>query len=366
MNLETQKSTFKPARKKGFFILVSVWVILLFTTFYTLVTPTTIKQETLENLIQDKTIFSYSVDSKPSTLYPEGGLISPPPKVVIGSITNSIDLSVDKIIVSNEPIQVEGTYKVILKVIAEEIWEKEFNLVEEQEFKTEGINLELINETFKVDPQAIQDFIEQTEKEVKVSGKYSVQVIPVVEGFITYRDNVYALDKEGSVLFNYQSYLFSLQNETLEFDNVSEVMNTIEHLRNFQLFGIQLEWVTLRLALLIITPLLFIPIMLLYRTIKPLGLRQWITTKRDRKKHIDNKYKSHIIQLTEKPDMENMKPLHVPTIDDLIRLADEKELSVFTYKEKKDQSIYFILDGNFTYLFKSSLATSHSSEMEEL
>lgn len=309
--------------------------------------PGQIEQVYYENAIRHKTSYEYKVDVMPSSLYPSGGVITPEGKVFT-KITKGIRVNPSSLIIADKPVSVKGSYSIILKLAAEDYWEKDFAILKSNTpFELNGTDNAFLEAEVYIPVDDLLSFIEKLEEELGVApSQYLLKVQPIVEGIITASDDAIPIDPIPEMTFSLNRRELVLMGEK-EFEKEIPVKKMGVSAADFNALGVAVPLAAARITFSLIS--LFI---LIYLSIP---IMNGIKHRRDGMPEsavIDRRYRKRLIHLKDKVDLTVEHILSVDDFDSLIRIADEKELPVLRYEDADSNKIYYVIDGQCVYSYK--------------
>ncbi|RSK26426.1 hypothetical protein EJF36_05895 [Bacillus sp. HMF5848] len=336
-----------PIKKWALFVIIPILIVSCFVTIKAFMTPTEVTETILENVIKEETNFAYEAEVKRSLLYPEGGTIDPG-EHIIKNITKSIPVSINSQVFAEEPVEVAGNYQLNMSITAEGLWKKDFTLEEPVAFNKSSNEVNIINKTYNVDVEKIVSFIEAVEKEIKIGvGSYIIEIKPILDGKIIYKDQTYELNKESVLKFDYSKEQFSLIKDTeLEFYNEYAVENTKNIVNELVIFNITLPISGTRIVGLILT-LLCVAAMIVVMKDKIAN-----AVKTPEQEKIDKKHKSRIVEIHPSTDLNQFQRIALTAFKQVIQIADDKELPVHKQITSVGETQYFVIDNNLLYFYK--------------
>jgi hypothetical protein len=322
--------------------IVLLWICTTYLAFNAFKMEATLSSNVIENSIQQKTTFSFKIDAKPSTLFPSGGLIDPE-SFIFTKLIKSFKVHINSSIISDKAINVSGTKKVSLQLVADQFWKRDYTLAPEAKFDLNGLSNEIFNNDYNVDIASLLDFIQKVEIETGTrSDKYLFKIKPEVIGKIQYEDNELPIDVMPEI---------SLQPITNQIqiigDKESSKSNKIERTnlitQKFKIFGLSFS---LNLARYLFSFLSLVFLILSIYIFKKLTLKTKDISENDSiyKKHIDR-----IIPLKEDLEKDNINLVKIDSLKSLIKISNEKELPIFSFSINEKLLNFYIIDNKYIY-----------------
>lgn len=343
---------------------VSILLLVLFSAiaFRTFTSPEHVNMVTYMNNIQQKTDYSYKIDVIPSSLYPYGGTITPEHRIFT-KITENLIVSISSMIRAEKPVLVEGSYKIIIKLVAEDLWEKEYNIIiSNQKINIEGTEISLINDAVRIPIHDILEYTQIMEQELGYSSdRYLISINPIIEGTIKAGNKSNPIASPPELTFSLTSRDISLIGEK-SFVNDNPVQETEVLVSDYNFMGFSIPLSIARLVSFILTlgPLTYIS---LYT----------VNALRNQKENIyesvaiDLKYKNRLINLKRSFDYSDKYILIVDDFKSLVRIADEKELPILRFEASAVSVNYFVINGQCIYSYQcdNTSQINHSNAEEQ-
>ena len=234
---------------------VSILLLVLFSAiaFRTFTSPEHVNMVTYMNNIQQKTDYSYKIDVIPSSLYPYGGTITPEHRIFT-KITENLIVSISSMIRAEKPVLVEGSYKIIIKLVAEDLWEKEYNIIiSNQKINIEGTEISLINDAVRIPIHDILEYTQIMEQELGYSSdRYLISINPIIEGTIKAGNKSNPIASPPELTFSLTSRDISLIGEK-SFVNDNPVQETEVLVSDYNFMGFSIPLSIARLVSFILT-----------------------------------------------------------------------------------------------------------------
>ncbi|MDD2481639.1 MAG: DUF5305 family protein [Lutispora sp.] len=304
--------------------------------------PLMIEEKVIANTIEEKVIFDYVAVVKPSTLYPQGGKVVPD-QVIFYKLADKLIIQLDASINSARPVRIEGSIGVVFRLVAKDMWEREFELVAAQPINTEGISHSLLHEEIHLDLKELFSFIEKVEEETLVrSSNYTLLIKPKIEGTVYQKNENKAHEIISNIEIPFQltgQYIKyaaeSLEKEFIRTEIIEDV-NTVP--QSFNFFGKELTVIKARYSFSIVAIILLILIIIS------------IVEKAKQKKEkvneiylIDKKHKSKIISISDKAGFKNSPQLGLDSFKALLQIAEEKDEPILRYADDIEGSVYYYI-----------------------
>lgn len=347
-NQDNHNNSANKIYKIALIIAAVIFILSGFAAFHAFTYPKQIERIAYENNIQQRTAYDYKIDVIPSALYPQGGTITPDNRIFT-RITEGLRIKLDSSITAEEAISVKGNYKVILKINAEDYWEKEYaTLIDTRGFDLEGEEVHLVQDEIYVSLSEIVKYTESLEEELGVSpSQYIIKVVPVVEGTILAGENNNPLDSLPELTFSFTPREILLTGEQ-EFTKDIPIREVETLSSNYKLAGISIPLLAARVVFLVIS-LLSLAYIVFYviKFFKKAegGISESVA--------IDRKYRSRLINLKREIEYSGQHLLLVDDFKSLIKIADEKEFPVLRYEDLAGNVGYYIIDGQCIYRYQT-------------
>jgi len=334
--------------------IVLIWVIITILTINAFTTNQFIEQRFNKNVITQNTVFDYKTKELPNGIIGSEGIIFP-------KTQNLIDVYIKTAITSIKPVSVSGNYSILLKLIAEGLWQRTETLVNKQYFNKEGDTIELINEKVSIDLEKIFNDIEIISNEIIGArpSKFLLNIIPVIEGEITYENDRIVLenDFENNMTFElFQSQVtFTGEKEYLKETPIEEV-ETIE--RKMNLFRKMIPIPVYKYTML--------SIFLIYSSFVLLTLvskRQMRIKRKTEADEIEKKYKNRLVPIQQPIDYKNKTHIPLESMKSLVRISDELDRGIFRYRSNKEKKIFFyVIEGDYIYTYTIDMNNNGDEE----
>ncbi|MBB4823355.1 hypothetical protein HNO89_000575 [Sporosarcina luteola] len=327
---------------------IAVSAFLLFTfgiALFCFLLPANLSEKDPENTVSLSAHFDYKATTAPNALHPSGGTV-PVGETMIKKITTGIPVDWTISLTAADEVRAVGTYEAVVAIKAESLWEKEFPLVKKTSFEKVGTSLVLLEEKSTVDLEKLNAFITQVEEETGISpSKYSIEIIPRLDGFIQSAGVERDMPHQEPLIFQYGFDSITLASDKtstldIEFGGTPSIPNAV----NLGALSISIQSARLISVLLFLITL---------ATLLAMNRPIWVKRKRAPNDVITKKYGSRLIEIDPRQgEWMDLPVLHLTSMKSLIRIADEKELPIFFYKQQEEKGTYFILDGHFHYKYE--------------
>lgn len=353
----SHRTTFKRNKYKIFFIFVAVlWIISTFLTLKAFRQPLELEQKSLLNTITEKTVFEYNAEVIPCTLYPSGGVVTPEGHVMT-AITSRINIHMESWVTSQKPVEVKGSQEILLKLVAENLWEREFIISNKSQFNLTGDKNQLIMGDYGINPHDFINYIDKVEEETKIrAGRYYIKIKPVLEGEIVYKDTTLNFDPTPELVFEIGNNQLSLVKNQIKDQTGDVPKNKLEFSKNtpieiiniipqpFVIFGKSFSPIKARVVLATLSIITFaIIIKILWSRRKELSKSMTESQK------IDKKYSSRIIKVDQEYKLDN--PFYLESFKTLLKIADEKEQPILRFRTRERYTSYCVIDGRQQYVY---------------
>ncbi|HHV95115.1 MAG TPA: DUF5305 domain-containing protein [Clostridiaceae bacterium] len=326
---------------KTLIFIIIVWIIITIITVHAFSTSQVIELKTNKNIITQRTVFDYKTKELPNGVIGAEGIIFP-------KTQSFIDVYIETTITAIESVNVKGNYSILLKIIAEGLWERAETLKEKQYFNNEGESIEVINQKVSIDLEKIFNDIEVISNEIIGSRptKFFINIIPVIEGDITYESN--KIDIESNMVMKFElsptQVTFNGDEEYLKQIPIEEI-EVIENKIN--LFGLM---VPIRVYRYISLPifLIFTSFILLILILK----RQIRIEQMTEVDEIERKYKNRLVPIQQPIDYKNKTHIPLESMEALVRISDEQDRGIFKYRSDIEGKIfYYVIEDNYIYTY---------------
>jgi len=336
-------------------VLLLIFAVL---TIISICRPIQIEQVYYENTIRHKTSYEYKVDVKPSSLYPNGGVITPEGKMFT-RITKGFRVNPSSVIIAEEPISVKGSYSIFLKLVAEDYWEKDYNILKSNTpFELNGTNNAFITGEVYIPIDDLFEYIEKLEEELGVApNQYLLKVQPVVEGTITANKDVMPIDPIPEMTFSLNSREIVLLGEK-DFEKEIPVKKSEVSMADFNILGVTVPLTAARITFLLISLCI-----LIYLSIPIMSVMKHTRDEMPESNIIDRKYRKRLIYLKDKVDLAVEHILSLDDFGSLIRIADEKELPILRYEDPVSNIVYYVVDGQCVYSYQPQSIVKNKEEI---
>lgn len=339
------KKLIKSYRKFLYITAIIIWIASTIFTVQILMLPTEIAEETNRNNINQETIFNYKADLIPFALSPDGGIVGFEQRTFT-KVTKDIILHINSSIRSDKSIKINGTKKIVLKLLADELWDKEYLLEPETGFSLEGSNSNVIDEDYKIGLGELIDFIKVVEQEINTRpGRYVFEIKPVISGTISHNGKEIPIDLASQATIEYSDTQITVGEEK-SFTKTTPITDTIIIPQKYSMLGKEMSVINAKFLTAIMNLIIFLS--LLFWSIRIIRSNKSSLTEVQR---IDKKYKVRLINVMQ----ESNKPIHeridVDSFDALITISDEKECPILRY-QNKDKVVYYVVNEGYTYLYE--------------
>jgi Family of unknown function (DUF5305) len=316
---------------------------------YSFLQPTTISTQVNKNTSQIETGYDYKAEITPNVLYPSGGTVDAG-NTLFNTITTAIPVNLHSTIFSEREVTARGTHEVQLVIKAGEIWERSFPLGKKHSFEHSGTEISILDDTYKIDLEQVKSFIMQVEKETGITPtQYTLEVLPNIEGFIKDAGREKAFQVQDRLVFQYTFNEILLASEK-NFTSMIDFSSSNVDVNSFSIFGFGLSLYYVRIGSTAFSFLLLLAFLFLHR-----NSNVFSTTKNASEMEIINKrYANRIIPVTQKINISQKSIFVLDSFKSILKIADEKELSIFLNKDQKEASaVYFIVDGDYLYTYET-------------
>ncbi|NLX69829.1 MAG: DUF5305 domain-containing protein [Clostridiales bacterium] len=328
---------------------IAVALLILFSvfTYHTFTSPEHIERVTYKNYIRQQSDYSYKIDVVPSSLYPHGGIIVPEHRIFT-RITKGLILNIHSFIKAEKPIAVNGNYKIIAKITAEDLWEKEYAVLKQGQYLSKkGTEISLIDDEIYIPISDIFRYTEEIENELDFSpDQYKLSIIPVIEGTIKAGDKSNPIASPPELTFAFTSREITPISE-LNFVNDNPIKETEVLSSGYSLMGLSISLSVARLvsSILTLVPLTYI-VYFIANVLKKQKKNVYESVA------IDLKYKNRLINLKRSIDFSGKCILILDDFKSLVRIADEKEMPILRFEDSAANVDYYVIDGQCIYNYR--------------
>lgn len=310
--------------------------------------PTTNTIQMNENTSQIQTSYDYKTTIIPSILYPNGGTVKAG-DTIFKNITKEIPFTLVTSITSEVPVSANVSHEVNLLLKAGGLWERSFPLEGKQSFEQNGTELPIINGAYKIDLEMIKAFITKVEEEIGIRPeKYTIEVIPNVQGAISFNGTEQDVQMEDRLIFqvSFEEIILASEKEftsSLPFKTTKVIPNTIN------LFGLEASPALARIISSFFS--LLFAIVIIYLNKEFVANRKKNAPSQGEK--INKKYGNRLIPVSNRVEVGQKSIVTLNSFKDIIQIADAKELPIFYYNLQMEESkLYFLIDGDYMYQYE--------------
>ncbi len=327
--------------KTALFFIILAWIVIAALTAHAFTTSQFIEQKFNKNVITQRTVFDYKTKELPYGIIGVEGIIFP-------KTQNIIDVYINTTITAIEPVYVSGNYSILLKIMAEELWERTVTVKSKQNFSYEGETVELINQKVSIDLEKIFSEIEMISNEIigYRPGKFLLNIVPIIEGDITYESNKIDLESNMAMKFELSQGQVMLTGEK-EFSKQTPVDQVKVLEQKIDLFGLMIPVPVYRYVSL--------PVFLIYSCFALLVLiskRQVRIEQMTEADEIERKYKNRLISVRQPVDCKDKTPICLESMKSLVRIADEQDRGILKYHSDTEEKIFYhVIEGNYIYTY---------------
>jgi len=330
------------------------WIIITILTIHAFTTSQFTEQKFNKNMITQRTVFDYKTKELPNKVVEAERIIFP-------KTQNVIDIYIETTITAIEPVNVKGNYSILLKIIAEGLWERTETLKGKQYFNNEGETIEIINQKVSIDLDKIFNDIEIISNEIigHRPSKFLLNIFPVIEGDITYESN--EIDFESNMVMKFEfsptQVIFTGEKEYLKLTPIEEV-EVLEHKMN--LVGLMIpvpvyRFITLPIFLISSG---FVFLIIIFK----IQIRIEQITEADK---IERKYKNRLVPIQQPIDYKNK--IHIPlgNMESLVRISDEQDRGIFKYQCNIEKKVfYYVIENDYIYTY--TIDEKSNTEIEKV
>ena len=339
--VKAQRNLSKISKRSLIFItILFIFSIVFFT--YALLSPQYVEQKIVNNNVTQKIVLDYKTKNLPDEIIEDEGLIFP-------KTQNTIDVSITSSIISQQVATVNGNYSIVLKLIAEGLWQKIIPLTEKHNFNFEGKENEIINVEVTINLEEIYKDIEDISNNIVGTrpSKYLLKIQPLIQGNVVYKSSTKPMDITSDITFEFSQSQVTLNGEKEFTQNKSfEGTKMIEHKLN--ILGLSIDIPLSRYIFGSISLLIFILFILIVYSKRKHHKKINYTEKY----FIEKKYKNRLIDLDENIDI--TKKINIPLVSfkSLVRISDEKDQGILKfYNSANERTSYYVIDNDYVYTY---------------
>ncbi|MCR2823284.1 DUF5305 domain-containing protein [Lederbergia panacisoli] len=341
-------------------ILIGLSIVATVLLYYILVLPLETMETNTENNITQETVFTFKADVAPFALHPKGGIVD----IEGGSfteVTNDIIVNVKSSIKSNKPIKVNGSKEIVLNLVANGLWQKDFLLGKEDSFELEGTNIDLIDKDYPINLKQLEKFMNDVEKSINaIPSSYNFEISPIITGKITYNDKEISIAHNARTNLEYSRTQITLGDET-SLVTTTPISSTSAIQRVFYPFGKEVSLWAIKVVSVVMYLLLLAAILMIARYIKANT-----ASSSSEKERIDKKYKARMVSVLQSniSTIDSNKRVVLDSFSSLLKISDEKDAIIYTYEDsgsgKKD---YYVIDEGYVFIYQTSIISGSYTEV---
>jgi len=349
------KKRFQAVSRETLIFIILAWIVITIITAHAFTTSQFTEEKLNKNIITQKTVFDYKTKELPYGINGAEGIIFP-------KTQNVIDVYIEITVNAVEAVKVKGNYSILLKLIAEGLWDRTVTLEDKKYFDNEGETVELINQKLSIDLEKILKDVETISSEVIGYGpsKLLLNIVPVIEGDITYENNKIDLESGMAMTFEFSQNQVVLRGEK-EYSKQTPVdeVKILEHKIN--LFGLMIPVPVYRYVSLPVF-LIFSGFALLILILKRQeGIEQM--TEADQ---IEKKYKNRLIPIQQPIDYKNKIAIPLESMKSLVRISDELDRGILKYHcDTEGKVFYYVIEDNYLYTYSIDINNRYINNNEE-
>lgn len=327
-------------------ILALLWIVISLL-FISIIKKPNVKDEILQvNYIEQNTDFKLQALIKPYVLKPNGGIIDLD-KFSFTKVTKDIILNINTIINSYEAVYINGKKKVLLNLIAPDLWEKEFILFPETSFNYQGNAMSIFDDDLSLDLSTITKFINDMEESIETrSGEYILDIKPIIEGTIQYKETIIPIDQSASTQLVLSFPQISLEGD-VAFKKATPLTESSIIQQYVNIFNLNIPMQLIKSVFAVIyamyTALLVYIIYLAFKSRRKLTETEII----------EKKFKNRILPLKDDIGLDKYANVILSSFISLVKLSDEKDTFIIKYDNFIKKTInYYVIDGRFLYIYQ--------------
>lgn len=322
-----------------------LWIVLTIFVFNILRHPIEALKETNENNIVQETTFSYKADMLPFSLNPNGEIIDIK-EGAFTKVTKNIILHITTFIKTDNPVSLSGTKKVILKLVAEDLWEKEYVLDRETSFKIDGTDNKIIDSDYIINIGELTSFMTMVEEEIGTRpGKYIFEIKPIINGTIMYNGQEIPIDQDAQTFIDYSQTQIKVSGENKFTKTVPVTTNFIISQR-LNILGMEIPMKIAKYlfgSIYSIISIILVTMAVHYLKTNKLSLSE--------SQIIDKKYHVRLINVMQEVDKLDKDKVVLDSFKSLLKISDEREAPIFSYKGH-DKVVYYVMDEGYIFIYK--------------
>lgn len=334
--------------KKHIFVLalIIVFAASLFVTVGSHAVSREVENILFSNDVKLKTDYDLEMDVIPNILYPEGGYVKPQGNNMPTKVIKDLRVSLNTSFTGTQEAKFIGTYDIYFILTAEDLWVKEYPLLNNESFNITGKQGALIQEKVTIPLQDILQLIEQVESELNVYPRsYTGKLKVIYNGDIESGGESRLLDAGPEINFDLSDrnlLLLGIINEELNYS-----IKDIEAKENmFDLAGIAVPVKRARLFSTLLSVALFIVIAVM--SVIKIKLSYYNNTTEGER--IERKLKRRLVELDASPNFSGSNIIILKSHEDLMKIADENEQPIMLYREPLENN-FFVTGNNCIYMF---------------
>lgn len=342
----------KPVKKaKKPFLIVLMIILCVFSTILTykaIRTPIELEQKIVKHTIEEKITFDYFVMVKPSTLYPEGGIVTPD-KAIFTTLTDRLLLKLNAEISSEKPVKFEGQTGAVYSIIAKGMWERKYELIPIKDIESEGTLHNIFQQEIQFDIPKIMEFLDRVGEETKTRTASNLIVVkPIIQGFIydINGEKIFEVANTIEIPFEVsgQVITYAAEPPEKEFTNTQSIEDTNTIPQSFNIFGREMPVVSARYTFGIISAILLLSLICMF----VIGMKNKAKNTSEINT-IDKKHKNKIVSVSDRFGFDNMPQLRLDSFKALLQIADEKDEPILRYEDAS--IVYYYIVGNATIYY---------------
>ncbi|HHW00714.1 MAG TPA: DUF5305 domain-containing protein [Clostridiaceae bacterium] len=341
--------------KKALIFIISAWIVITLITAHAFTRSQFIEQKFNKNMITQKTVFDYKTKELPFGINEAEGIIFP-------KTQNIIDVYIVTTVNAVEPVKVKGNYSVLLKTVAEGLWERAVTLEDKKYFDNEGETVEVINQKVSLDLGKILSDIDTISNEVigYSPSKFFLSIVPVIEGDITYENN--KIDLESGMVMTFElaqnQVVLTGEREYSKQTPVDEV-NVLEYKIN--LFGMMVPVPVYRYVSLSVFLIYSGFALLILISKRQTGIEHM--TEADQ---IERKYRNRLIPIQQPIDNKNKTVIPLESMKSLVRVSDEQDRGILEYHcDTEGKTFYYVIEDDYLYTYTIDINNMDINDNEE-
>ncbi len=335
------KVRFWALSKIAMIIIILIWLAVAALTAHAFTTKQFIEQKINKNVIIQSTVFDYKTKALPYGVVGVEGVIFP-------KTQNVVDVYVKTAITADKPVTVKGNYSILLKLVAEGLWERTTTLKGRQNFNMKGESVEVINQKVSIDLGKIYSDIETISNKAigHMPAKFLLHVIPVIEGDITFENRKINLESNTAMMFELSEsqMMLSGENEYFWRTPVDEI-KVVEYKLN--LFNLMVPVPVYRYVSLSVFLIYSAFVLLVLISRKQIEIEHM--TEDDK---IEKRYRNRLVSVRQPIEFKDKTLIPLDSMKELVRISDEQDRGILKYRDDMEEKTYYcVIEDDYIYIY---------------